>query len=237
MNALISTKTHDQTVKFLSTTTGRDRIHRFVQYFARFLIWHGQRHGYEENTLERLTKLMGSVSQTRKLMRVGRQIEFARNIQKASSAPDDTTRTLATIKNTFMALWLMADTCQWANTAGVVKFDSIKEITKRGMKCWLIALIASFMSGLHQMRQTARRIETEKKALQAGKVDDKTAHKNVVILRAAQAKLQWNLVQDGLDMLLPASGLEYVKVESGIVGLIGAFTSIMGGVTQWKSVA
>jgi peroxin-11B len=34
--------------------------------------------------------------------------------------------------------------------------------------------------------------------------------------------------QDTLDIVLPSSGLEYIKVETGIVGLVGAITSVLG---------
>ncbi|TPX67943.1 hypothetical protein SpCBS45565_g03493 [Spizellomyces sp. 'palustris'] len=232
MSAIISPQLHDHTVKYLSTATGRDRIHRFLQYFSRFLIWHGQKNGYEKETLERLTKFMGNLGQTRKLMRVGRQIEFVRNIQKAQTLRDDVSRVTLIVKNAFLALWLFHDTCQWANTAGVVKFENIKDLSRRGMKCWLIALIASFLGDLHKLRLNSQRIQHESKVLKASQakgLPDETAVKALKSLQIERTKIRMATLQDSLDILIPASGLEYVKVETGIVGLIGAFTSILGG--------
>ncbi|KAJ3190105.1 Peroxisomal membrane protein PMP27 [Gaertneriomyces sp. JEL0708] len=232
------TPLHDQTVKFLATATGRDRINRFVQYFARFLVWHGQKNAWNKETVERLNKLMGSAAQTRKFMRIGRQVEFIRNVQKANLVKDDVTRATQIIKNTFMALWLVHDTLQWANTAGVARFENIKDISKRGLKCWLIALIASLLGDVHKLRLNTQRLEQETKlqrALKAKGDSDSSAVQTINALNAERSKIVWATVQDGLDMLLPASGLEYVKLESGIVGLVGAVTSVMGGVTQWNS--
>ncbi|KAI9012893.1 peroxisomal biogenesis factor 11, partial [Gaertneriomyces semiglobifer] len=223
---------------------------RFVQYFARFLVWHGQKNAWDKDTVERLNKLMGSAAQTRKFMRIGRQVEFIRNVQKANLVKDDVARATQIIKNTFMALWLVHDTLQWANTAGVAKFDNIKDITKRGLKCWLIALVASLLGDVHKLRLNTQRLEQETKlqrALKAKGDSDSSAAQTIKALQAAhglicnlqlcreRSKIVWATVQDGLDMLLPASGLEYVKLESGIVGLVGAVTSVMGGVTQWNS--
>ncbi|KAI8820810.1 peroxisomal biogenesis factor 11 [Fimicolochytrium jonesii] len=124
MTAIISTQTHDHLVKYLSTATGRDRIHRFVQYFSRFLVWHGQRNGYDKDLLARLTNLMGALGQTRKLMRVGRQVEFLRTIQKAAGLKDDVTRLTTIVKNTFLSLWLAHDTCQWVSCVRAIALAS-----------------------------------------------------------------------------------------------------------------
>ncbi|KAJ3147202.1 Peroxisomal membrane protein PMP27 [Geranomyces variabilis] len=112
-SAVYSPQLHEHIVKYLATSVGRDRIHRFVQYFSRFLVWHGQRNGYEKETLQRLTNLMNNLGSTRKLMRVGRQFEFIRTIQKTASMKDDVARITITVKNVFLALWLLCDSCSW----------------------------------------------------------------------------------------------------------------------------
>ncbi|TPX57851.1 hypothetical protein PhCBS80983_g03554 [Powellomyces hirtus] len=172
------------------------------------------------------------------VMRIGRQIEFARTIQKAALLKDDVARITLTVKQVFLAIWLMHDSCQWANTAGVVKFDNIKEISRRGQKAWLVALIASLLGNLHKLRLNGQRIEQETKLARAaaGKGGDAaSAAMAIKSLRAERSKITVATVQDSLDMLIPASGLEIVKIETGIVGLIGAFTSVLGAVTHWNS--
>ncbi|KAJ3001587.1 Peroxisomal membrane protein PMP27 [Thoreauomyces humboldtii] len=239
MNVLISPQLHDHTVRYLGTSVGRDKIHRFVQYFTRFLVWHGQRNGYEKETLTRMTNLMAALGSTRKLMRVGRQVEFARTIQKASLLKDDVARVTLTVKQVFLALWLAHDSCQWANSAGIVKFDNIKEISKRGMKFWFVALVASIIGNVHKLRLNTMKLEHETKTLRASQAKaggpDESAVQTIKTLRADRMKVTVATVQDCLDILIPASGLEYVKIESGIVGLIGATTAAMGAVMHWRS--
>ncbi|KAJ3299896.1 Peroxisomal membrane protein PMP27 [Borealophlyctis nickersoniae] len=238
MSMIVSPQVTDKTVKFLSTTVGRDRINRFVQYFTRYLIWHKQRNGAEKGTIERLQKLMVAVAQTRKLMRVGRQLEFFRGIQKAQTVRDDVVRLTTYIKSIFLSLWLVHDSIQWAHTAGVVALPNIKDLVRRGQKCWLIALIASSIGNMHRLRMNSLRLQHEGKLLRAARskgVPDAEAEKVVKTLKTERRKIMTSTLQDGLDLLLPASGLEYVNIESGIVGLIGAFTSIMGGYTHWNS--
>ena len=54
-------------VKFLATTVGRDRLNRFVQYLARFLLAL-PRFNEQKDVKERLSKLMLAASQTRKMV-------------------------------------------------------------------------------------------------------------------------------------------------------------------------
>ncbi|KAJ3039935.1 Peroxisomal membrane protein PMP27 [Rhizophlyctis rosea] len=236
--SLVSTKTADQTVKFLSTTVGRDRINRFVQYLARYLVWHGQRTGYSKETIDRLSKLMTNVAQTRKLMRVGRQVEFANAIQKASTIKDDIIRKTTQLKQLFLAVWIAHDSLQWAHTAGVYTFTDIKTITRRGLKFWLAALVVSTLGNLHRLRMNTLRMTHEQKAIAMARtrgVEDADARESIRAIMRERQKIMWATVQDGLDILIPASGLEYVNVESGILGLIGMFTSVLGGWTHWNS--
>ncbi|KAJ3411165.1 Peroxisomal membrane protein PMP27 [Chytridiales sp. JEL 0842] len=227
----------DRTVKFLSGTVGRDRINRFVQYFTRYLIWQLQKTGGAEqkDTIERLSKLQANVGLTRKLMRVGRQIEFYRNAVKAMNLKDDVVRVTSILKSVFMSLWLAMDTLQWVHLVGLYKFESIKTINSRSLKFWLAALVVSFIGDIHKLRLNGLRVLAEQKALAASKGKDESAKKALAALTAERTKLMLATVQDGMDMVLPSSGLEYIKVESGIVGLVGAVTSVMGGYTHWNS--
>ncbi|KAJ3329128.1 Peroxisomal membrane protein PMP27 [Blyttiomyces sp. JEL0837] len=223
---------YDHTVKFLSTTVGRDRINRFIQYFTRFVAWHLQRSGAEKDLLDRLAKLQGSVGQTRKLMRAGRQLEFYRAMEKSLNVKDDVVRITTLVKNFCLALWLAHDTFQWAHNAGVVKLTTIKEIGQRAFKFWLVALVASFIGDLHKLRLNAMRVGIETKAVKAAalkKEKDESAEKTLKALKSERSKIILATVQDGLDILIPASGLEYIKVETGLIGLAGAITSVIGG--------
>ncbi|KAG0066837.1 Peroxisomal membrane protein PMP27 [Podila epicladia] len=51
-----------------------------------------------------------------------------------------------------------------------------------------------------------------------------------------QLTINKGLLQDGLDMLIPSTGLGYVDLDDGAVGLIGTITSIMGAQSQWAKV-
>ncbi|KAJ1549653.1 hypothetical protein HK405_006523 [Cladochytrium tenue] len=224
----------DRSIKFLSSTVGRDRINRFIQYYARYLVWQLQRDG-DKDLAGRLAKLQAAVGQARKLMRAGRQVEFYRNAVKAAGMKDVIVKSTTVAKNAFMSLWLALDTLQWIHGVGFRKFETIKEITDWANRFWLAALVASLLGDVYKLRQNLARARSEKARLRsAGEKADPSA---VKALRSDRQKLLIATAQDGLDMLLPASGLGLVEVESGIVGLVGAVTSVMGGSAAAAAVA
>ncbi|KAJ3149892.1 Peroxisomal membrane protein PMP27 [Irineochytrium annulatum] len=222
----------DKLVKFLSTTVGRDRINRFVQYALRYVIWQLQRTGGEKDTIQRFTKLQAALGQTRKVMRTGRQVEFYRTIVKSMAVRDSIVKNTTVAKNVFLSLWLGLDTLQWMHGAGFIRLEGIKDIGRRAFQFWLGALLCSFVGDLHKLRVNSQRMRVEMKST---KTEGGSAEGALKALKAERQKIVLATVQDGLDILIPASGLEYIKIESGLVGLAGAITSVIGGYTHWNS--
>jgi len=65
---LVLHPTVDRSLKYASTTVGRDKAYRAVQYFARFLAWYLKRQNYNKETLQRLGNLKGALGLSRKRM-------------------------------------------------------------------------------------------------------------------------------------------------------------------------
>ncbi|KAI9326717.1 peroxisomal biogenesis factor 11 [Obelidium mucronatum] len=215
---------------FLSSTVGRDRINRFVQYFARFVLSRCQQSGAPKEALAQLAALIAAMGATRKVMRTGRQLEFFRGIVKSLSLRDAVVKATTILKSVFMAAWLTFDTCQWIHTAGIHKFNNIKEIGTNAFKCWLLALVFSLTGDIYKLQLNSNKLALEEKVAASGKGEESAvAKKNIKSLQIERGKLWITTVQDGVDVILPASGLEYIQIDSGWVGLAGAFTSLLGG--------
>ncbi|KAJ3060334.1 Peroxisomal membrane protein PMP27, partial [Rhizoclosmatium hyalinum] len=148
----------DHTVKFLSSTVGRDRINRFVQYFGRFVLFHAQKNPDQKHFAAQIAGLVAVVGATRKVMRTGRQLEFLRGIQKSLALKDSVVKVTTIMKSLFMAAWLSFDTCQWLHTAGVYKFENIKDIGTKAFKCWLFALLFSFTGDIYKLQMNAKKL-------------------------------------------------------------------------------
>ncbi|GBC08688.1 hypothetical protein RclHR1_08300004 [Rhizophagus clarus] len=223
--------TVDRSLKYSSTTVGRDKVYRAVQYFARFLAWYLKRQGYDKETIQRFANLKSTLGLSRKLMRLGKPMEHLQHATKALNVSDSFAKYITIGRQLGYAVYLFWDTFSWVHSAGVYKFQQIKRINDNAYKAWLTGLIFSIIHGLYKLHQTSsQRSFLISKAETSEHLED-----NVTRNRERKAAIR-QLIQDLLDLTIPATALGYLRLEDGLVGLTGFISSIMGAQSQWKKV-
>ncbi|KAG6911868.1 hypothetical protein DXG01_000115 [Tephrocybe rancida] len=85
-----------QSLKFGSTTLGRDKAYRAVQYFARFFSWHLLNKG-DKLDAARWNALKSHLGTARKLLRLGKPIEHLQAALRASFASGPAVEQILTI--------------------------------------------------------------------------------------------------------------------------------------------
>ncbi|KAG0359573.1 peroxisomal biogenesis factor 11 [Gamsiella multidivaricata] len=224
-------------LKFTATTVGRDKLYRAVQYFSRFLAWYLMRQGYSKETVVRFNNLKKSLALSRKLMRIGKPIEHVESAVLASNIKDEFLRFCSVGKQLSYAGYLTYDALIFLDGAGAYRFQNIKRYNELASKFWLSGILFSFVIGLYRTRQIQIRRETAMRGLRhQGENEKSTARTELQGLAREQHGVNKQLLQDGLDALIPSSSLNYVDLDDGVVGLIGTVTSIMGAQTQWAKV-
>jgi len=105
--------------------------------------------------------------------------------------------------------------------------DTIARINKRAAQFWMTGILFSIVSGLYRLRDLQAREARARKVRPTPEkeADRKTELKGVLSQRSA-VRLQ--LVQDSLDVLIPATTLGYTRLDEGTVGLAGFVTSLLG---------
>ncbi|CAO1633925.1 unnamed protein product [Sympodiomycopsis kandeliae] len=226
-----------QTLRFWSTTVGRDKTYRTVQYFARFLAWYEYRKGATKETVARLTNLKSSLALSRKLMRVGKFLEHLQAALKATSIQDPFVSYTALARQLSYAAYLTFDTLQWVHGSKAYTFqtETYKKIAKRASQFWLAGLVFSLISGSYKTNALRQRRAA---ASRPRATAEKEAERKVELqqIKKEQGAVRWQMVQDALDALNPATGADILSIDDGVIGLAGTVTSIMGGYTQWTAV-
>ncbi|KAI1318108.1 Peroxisomal membrane protein PMP27 [Mortierella claussenii] len=224
-------------LKYAATTVGRDKIYRAVQYFSRFLAWYLLRQGATKDTVARFNNLKKTLGLSRKLMRFGKPIEHLENAAKATSVKDDFLRYCTIGKQLAYAGYLTFDGIIFIDGSGAYKFKNIKKYSELASRFWLAGIVFGFVSGLYKTRQIQIRREVAARGLShSGESEKSNARTDLKALAKEQHGVNKQLLQDGLDMLIPATGLGYLSLDDGAVGLIGTATAIMGAQTQWRKV-
>ncbi|PWN25243.1 peroxisomal biogenesis factor 11 [Jaminaea rosea] len=225
------------TLKLTSTTVGRDKLYRTVQYFARFLAWHQYRSGASKETVDRLTALKSSLALSRKLMRVGKWLEHLQAFVKALAIKDPVVCGLSLSRQLSYALYLFHDTLQWVHGSKAYQFApaTYSKIAKRAAQFWALGLISSLLAGAYKTHVLRQRQALASRPRASA---EKEAERKVELQQIAKEKgaVRYQVVQDALDLANPGSSIGLFNFDDGFIGLAGTVTSLMGVYSQWQAV-
>ncbi|KAJ1736798.1 Peroxisomal membrane protein PMP27 [Coemansia sp. Benny D160-2] len=261
-NTLSNSKAVALYVQYASTLVGRDKACRFGQYLARLLVYilsrrlatRGKTPGAGIAWVAALSKTQAVLSTTRKVMRSGKFVDFARQFARilTGAAPlqqreDEVVRTLGAVHKAGMCVFMLADTLGLAHSAlGLVRLRDAPRVARLGQRAWLTALAAQAAAALYQLhnlrlRQAdldrVRRHITKTAAAGAGSSSSSdlpasvgarecaAEERAVAAQRAAAGR---TLLLSALDLTIPIKGLALVGVNEGLVALAGTVTSLMG---------
>ncbi|ORX89946.1 peroxisomal biogenesis factor 11 [Basidiobolus meristosporus CBS 931.73] len=225
-------------VKYSATTNGRDKFYRLLQYLSRFFSWYLVRQGYSKEAIFANDKLKAHLAVARRLLRLGKPIEWINTMVKSTSIQDDLLRVCSIGRAASMAAYLTLDMLSWVNMVGMYKFKSAKKITDNANRFWLYGILLAWISDLYKLRQhylqyeTVKRVQSVKQE-QVQTLDEETSQK-LRTLTTARKELVTQFVIDSVDLLLPLSALKYVNLNEGVIGLAGVLTSFLGANNQWS---
>lgn len=227
-------------LKVLSTTTGRDKLQRAVQYYARLLAYVYQQRGLVEQE-KKWTGIKGVFSNSRKVLRIFKFLEHLQAALRlgASAQPGDWAQITQIARQVGYAGFLFFDHVSWA--AGVKLISLSKEraegANKLSQRFWLAGISLSLIHGFQrfaQIRTERRRLRLTSSAEKEASTSEAEKKLRLQSLKAEQTATRIQFVQDVLDFCLPASNLGIVQVSDGFAGAAGTITSFIGLYLAWQ---
>ncbi|KAF9112735.1 Peroxisomal membrane protein PMP27 [Mortierella sp. AM989] len=220
-------------LKFTATVVGRDKIYRAVQYFSRFLAWYLYRQGASKETVARFNSLKKTLGLSRKR----KPVEHLENAAKATSLKDEFIKYCTIGRQLAYAGYLTFDGIIFIDGSGAYKFKNIKKYSEYASRFWMAGIVFGIFTSLYKTRQIQIRREVAARGLSHNVESEKSqARTELKSLAKEQHSVNKQLLQDGLDVLLPATALGYLSLDDGALGLIGTATAIMGAQSQWAKV-
>ncbi|KAI9268946.1 peroxisomal biogenesis factor 11 [Phascolomyces articulosus] len=221
---------------YLGTTTGREKLCRFVQYFARFYAFYLYRQGAAKETFERWGELKNHIGNGRKFFRLFKPIEFVQTAVHSLDAPDEILRMTSVVKHLGNALYYCSEVFVLTTAIGFYKPKNVTKIQRFGWKCWFISLFASIMSSLYKYRLLNLRaimLQRTKRQLE-GKRDPEVNLQEKQLIKDTRSNT-YQVLQDVVDIIIPSGNLGWLPVDEGVIGIAGVITSLMAMNTQWKN--
>jgi hypothetical protein len=107
---MVVTHAHiDAINRYLQTTVGREKLCRFIQYFARFYVFYLFRNDAPKATIQRWNDLKTHIGNARKFYRFLKPIEFAQVGVKSLSIRDEVLRLTAVGKQAGMFVYYLTE--------------------------------------------------------------------------------------------------------------------------------
>ncbi|XP_062569558.1 peroxisomal membrane protein 11A-like [Saccostrea cucullata] len=228
-------------IKFGGLTNGRDKFFRLVQYSVKLIWWNLKN---KEDVVERLKKIESSMSMTRKLLRLGKSLDFIQAALKSLHISDDVIRWTVTLSKISQSIFLFFDHIIYFHNLGVIKTDKAKW-SKVSAEFWFFSLVLNLTRNFYDIANIAK-LEMSKKEKKENEIQysngDMSSRKSQspgalsVVQRCVcdNKPVFLDLVKNASDLILPLNTLGKVDASAGVQGFLGIISSAIGVATVWN---
>ncbi|KAF2009688.1 peroxisomal biogenesis factor 11 [Aaosphaeria arxii CBS 175.79] len=231
-DALIYHPTVSHYLKFVATTTGRDKVLRTLQYFSRFLAWYLYRTNHPASSIAPFEATKKQFGVARKLLRVGKFVEHLKAAAIATDAKtlDPIVRFTTVARQLGYAGYMFFDNVTVLHAANIRTFSTAQRLVREGYRAWFTGISFSIISSLYSLYKLRER------AAQISEKDGEGAVEKKKVQKEANA-LRIQLLSDLCDITIPGTTLGWFNLDDGAVGLAGTLSSLLGVYSQWKKTA
>lgn len=149
-------------------------------------------------------------------MRTGKFLEHLQALVRALSIQDPVVAYTAVGRQASYAAYLVFDSLQWVHGSKAYQFapDTYKTIAKNAARFWLLGLTFSLISGAYKSNALRSRRAA---ALRPRATAEKEAERKVELqqIKKEEGAVRWQLVQDALDWINPATTAEFTSFDDG----------------------
>jgi peroxin-11B len=195
-------------LKYTSTTVGRDKLLRTVQYFARFYAWYLLRTNAVKSAIEPWVQTKKQLGLVRKFMRIGKNVEHLKAAAAAADAKgvaDPVLKYTAVGRQLGYAGYLSLDSATVLDAAGIRKWQGAKRLQQEAYRFWAFGLTFSVVAQVYTLYRLKQREARVDKKDGEGVVESKRIALYVVsIPRTPPCRVRTNTSQRALRCQYPA---------------------------------
>lgn len=235
-----------QIIKFGGQANGRDKLFRLIQYGSKLVWWHLHNNARGPEMVQKLKKLESSLSMTRKLLRMGKSLDFIMAALKSVHIKDTALRLTITMSKLNQACFLLFDHIIYAHNVGLINTDK-KKWSEISARFWVVSLILNLARNAYDLMNIIQEELRQRQSCEAKhgqQVNGDSNHNrktysqdtNIVVKIIMQNKpVVLDLVKNLADLVLPLSTLGKVNASAGMQGFLGLISSAAGIATVWDS--
>ncbi|XP_074151251.1 peroxisomal membrane protein 11A [Sminthopsis crassicaudata] len=235
----------DAFTRFTNQTQGRDRLFRAIQYTCMLLRYLLEPKADRKKVVMKLKKLESSVSTGRKWFRLGNVVHAVQATQQSIHVSDLVPRFCLTIANLNRVIYFVCDTVLWVRSVGLISDINKEKWRKWAARHYYYSLLLNIIRDVYeislQMEQVAQEKAKREKSVPQNHLgpcvaDEETEWLQSFLLLLFRSlrkhpPLLLDTVKNLCDILNPLDQLDIYKSNSGVIGLGGLLSSLVGMIT------
>eukprot|EP00347_Sterkiella_histriomuscorum_P006108 403354038 len=226
----------ENSLKLINTQLGRDKMCRFIQYFIKFIVPHIAAKGPQNNDIkERLEKLGGNMSMTRKVLRFGKPIPLIKTIiDRFAEHQKKPVRMfwLRTINDISLILYFLTDHPMYFQKVGLVKMekDLVNQIDYINNLTWLVNAVLDVVCDLSDFMHMQNEIKVLKKS---GDPSNAEVRIQIKQLQANSFIKLLSVIRASADIPVIFHFMGSDKIGSSFAGFLGTISSSVSLYNLW----
>ena len=166
------------------------------------------------------------------VFRIGKSLDHLKKASRTIHLADPVLRfgiTLAQINRSF---YLLFDHVIWAGRVGLVKVDTDYWKTLSS-KFWFVALILGLARDAYELL-LAYQLEKRRQQETSHSREEPSSRITILTVLQHNPSVILDAIKNGADFFIPCYHIGLINLPSGIIGLLGAISSLIGLYTIWN---
>lgn len=169
------------------------------------------------------------------MFRIGKGLDHLKKASRTIHLADPVLRLAITLAQINRSFYLLFDHMIWAGRVGLVKVDL--EYWKRlSSKFWFVSLILGLARDAYELL-LAYRLEKRRQQETSHSREELSSHVTILTVLQHNPSVVLDAVKNGADFFIPPYNIGLINLPSGIIGLLGTISSVVGLYTIWNEKA
>ncbi|KAL4705557.1 hypothetical protein ACJJTC_006885 [Scirpophaga incertulas] len=231
----------DLVISVNNQTNGRDKIARLFQYTSRLIWYQLEVKNANKYSIDRIKHLELALGSFRKILRLGRCVDFWHLSLNCSNIDDPILRFTITASKLAHSLFLYSDHIVWLTKSGFLNTDYDKW-NQRANKFWLLSIVANLARDLYEiihLLEINKSIWLKPSNLVDGSVrnmDLSYGMRYICSLVDCHKDIFIDTLKNSCDLFIPLTALGFTKLTPSTVGILGMISSLAALVTIVKPI-
>ena len=166
------------------------------------------------------------------MFRIGKSIDHLKKASRTIHLADPVLRLTITLSQINRGFYLLFDHIIWAGRVGLITVD-VEYWKKLSSKFWLVALVLGLVRDAYELL-LAYQVERKRQRETGHSREEPSSRITFLTTLQHNPSVVLDAVKNGADFFIPPYNIGLIKLPTGIIGLLGTISSLVGLYTIWN---